>query len=267
MSDKNSSFINFPDLPASVDNAVKNLTDKPTQGIGQTFADTWYLVFGGITQAAAKRRMKYAHDLELYKQELSQAISSIPEEKLIEPDIQITAQALENSKYCIESEELRKMFVNLISNSVNSAYLEKAHPSFAEIIKQMSPLDARILKSLDPSYSFPLVDYVLISPSGNKFKETFEIKLSNVYIPNLSGVNILQASNSISSLSRLGIISINTQSTISDSSVYAPYEQTDYYLEFSRQARQFFTSKRADIHKYLGQFTPLGKNFFEVCVK
>ena len=77
MSDKNSSFINFPDLPASVDNAVKNLTDKPTQGIGQTFADTWYLVFGGITQAAAKRRMKYAHDLELYKQELSQAISSI----------------------------------------------------------------------------------------------------------------------------------------------------------------------------------------------
>lgn len=64
MSDKNSSFINLPDLPASVDNAVKNLTDKPTQGIGQTFADAWYLVFGGITQAADKRRMKYAHDLE-----------------------------------------------------------------------------------------------------------------------------------------------------------------------------------------------------------
>lgn len=50
-------------------------------------------------------------------------------------------------------------------------------------------------------------------------------------------------------------------------SVYVPYEQTDYYLEFSRKARQFFASKRADIHKYLGQFTPLGKNFYEVCVK
>ena len=62
MSDKNSSFIDFPDLPASIDNAVKNLTDKPTQGIGQTLADVWYLVFGGITHAADKRRMKYAHD-------------------------------------------------------------------------------------------------------------------------------------------------------------------------------------------------------------
>ena len=99
MSDKNSSFIDFPDLPASIDNAVKNLTDKPTQGIGQTLADVWYLVFGGITHAADKRRMKYAHDLKLYEQELSQAILSIPEENLIEPNIQITAQALENSKY------------------------------------------------------------------------------------------------------------------------------------------------------------------------
>ena len=131
----------------------------------------------------------------------------------------------------------------------------------------MSPLDARILKSMNPRYSFPLVDYVLSSSTANKFRETFEINLSNVYIPNLSGVNIQQASSSISSLSRLGIVTIETQSTITDSSVYAPYEQTAYYLEFSRKARQFYASKRADLHKYLGQFTPLGKNFFEVCVK
>lgn len=122
MSDKNSAFINLPDLPDSIDNAVKNLTDKPTQGIGQTFSDVWYLVFGGITHAADKRRMKYAHDLELYSQELSQAISSIPEENLIEPNFQTTAQALENSKYCIESEELRKLFVNLISKSMNQCH-------------------------------------------------------------------------------------------------------------------------------------------------
>lgn len=67
MSDKNSPLIDLPELPDSIDNAVKNLTDKPTQGIGQTLSDVWYLVFGGISQAADKRRMKYAHNLELYK--------------------------------------------------------------------------------------------------------------------------------------------------------------------------------------------------------
>ncbi|MFR8352664.1 MAG: DUF4393 domain-containing protein [Blautia obeum] len=131
------------------------------------------LSFCGITQAADKRRMKYAHDLELYKQELSRAISSIPEEKRIEPNIQTTAQALENSKYCIESEELRKMFVNLISNSMDNRYIQNVHPSFAEIIKQMSPTDARILKTLRPKSILPLVDYVLENSQNHITGSTF----------------------------------------------------------------------------------------------
>lgn len=263
MSDKNSSFINLPDLPASVDNAVKNLTDKPTQGIGQTFADAWYLVFGGITQAADKRRMKYVHDLELYKQELSRAISSIPEEKRIEPNIQTTAQALENSKYCIESEELRKMFVNLISNSMDNRYIQNVHPSFAEIIKQMSPTDARILKTLRPKSILPLVDYVL----ENSQNHDYETELSTVYISSLSDVSLENASFSISSLERLGIITINKNSFIPNESIYIPYEETTYYKDFSLKAISRYASKRANIHKYLGSFTPLGENFYEVCVK
>lgn len=263
MSDKKTSFINFPELPASVDNAVKNLTDKPTQGIGQTFADAWYLVFGGITQAADKRRMKYAHDLELYKQELSQAISSIPKEDLIEPDIQTTAQALENSKYCIGSNDLRKMFVNLISGSMDNNYTQSIHPSFAEIIKQMSPNDARILKTFQPNQIFPLVDYVLT----NQQTLSSEIQFPTVYISSLPDIDLKAASFAISSLERLGIITIDRDSFCTDKSVYIPYKKTDYYKEFSSKAIRFYASKRADMHKYLGRLTPLGKNFFEVCVK
>ena len=263
MSDKNSSFINLPDLPDSIDNAVKNLTDKPTQGIGQTFSDVWYLVFGGITHAADKRRMKYAHDLELYSQELSQAISSIPEENLIEPNFQTTAQALENSKYCIESEELRKLFVNLISKSMNNNYISNVHPSFAEIIKQMSPIDAKILKTLHPDRIFPLVNYVL----ENRQTLGSEIKLSTVYISSLPDIDLKTASFAISSLERLGIIAIDTGPFCTDESVYIPYKKTAFYKEFSSEAIRLYASKRASIQKYLGYFTPLGKYFFEVCVK
>lgn len=263
MSDKNSSFINLSDLPDSIDNAVKNLTDKPTQGIGQTFSDVWYLVFGGITQVADKRRMKYAHDLELYRQELSQVISSIPKENLIEPNVQTTAQALENSKYCIESEELRKLFVNLISKSMDNNYVSNVHPSFAEIIKQMSPIDAKIFKNLHPDYIFPLVDYVL----ENRRTLSSEIKLSTVYISPLSDIDLKMASFSISSLERLGLIAIDMNSSCTNKSVYLPYEETAFYRNLSSEAIRLYASKRASIYKYLGYFTPLGKNFFEVCVK
>ena len=59
------------------------------------------------------------------------------------------------------------MFVNLISKSMNSDYIQKVHPSFAEIIKQMSPVDARIFKSLGPKMGFPLVDYILQDQRNN----------------------------------------------------------------------------------------------------
>ena len=59
-------LINLPEMPESADNAIKNLTDAPTQNVGKTFADLWYLVFGGITQAADKKKMSYAVELEKY---------------------------------------------------------------------------------------------------------------------------------------------------------------------------------------------------------
>lgn len=66
---------------------------------------------------------------------------------------------------------------------------------------------------------------------------------------------------------RLGIIALDTSSYCSDKSVYIPYEKTSYYENLSLKARRCYASKVAAIHKYLGYFTPLGKNFFEVCVK
>ena len=99
MSKDKKSLIDF--VPNSVDNAVKNITDKPTQNIGTTFADIWYLVFGGISHAAEKRKLKYSYALQEFEKELKEKISKIPEDKLIEPDIQIVAPALEASKYCI----------------------------------------------------------------------------------------------------------------------------------------------------------------------
>lgn len=263
MSDQKSPIINLPNLPDSVDNAVKNLTDKPTEAIGKTLADAWFLVFGGISQIATKRQMKYAHELDLYNQELNQAISKIPDSNRCEPDIQIAAQALENSKYCIESNELRKLFVNLISKSMDSDYAKISHPSFAEIIKQMSPIDALILQTMNPKDNFPLVDYVI----EDQRTDSYEVILSNVYITSLPNINIENSRSAISSLHRLGIIEIDTQSYIMNESVYIPYKETDYYKNLSSDTIRRYPSKRSGVHEYSGHITPLGQNFFEVCVK
>ena len=135
------SLINL--VPKSIDNAAKNLTDKPTQNMGTTLADIWYLVFGGISQAAEKRKLKYSYALQEFEKELKEKISKIPEDKLIEPNIQIIAKALENAKYCVEEEELRHMFSSLISSTMNKDF--SVTPVMVEIVSLLSPTSAKIL--------------------------------------------------------------------------------------------------------------------------
>ena len=76
MSEDKKSLIDL--VPDSVDNAVKNITDKPTQNMGTTLADIWYLVFGGISQAAEKKKLKYSYALQKMEKELKEDISKIP---------------------------------------------------------------------------------------------------------------------------------------------------------------------------------------------
>lgn len=146
MSEDKKSLIDL--VPDSVDNAVKNITDKPTQNIGTTFADIWYLVFGGISQAAEKRKLKYSYALQEFEKELQEKISVIPKDKLIEPDIQVIAPALEASKYCIENAELRNMFSKLISSSMDIDTFNLSQPIFIDMIKNFKPLDCKILKAI-----------------------------------------------------------------------------------------------------------------------
>lgn len=147
MSD-NDKNINISPVPKFMDNALTKITDKPSEQLGNSFSDLFYLVFGGIGQAAAKRKMRYAVELEKYSQELNAKILDIPEEKRIEPDIQVVAPALEASKYCVEKEEIRTLFVNLISSSMNEDKKEFVHPLFTHIIERMSSYEARLFRFL-----------------------------------------------------------------------------------------------------------------------
>jgi len=255
MSEDKKSLIDL--VPDSVDNAVKNITDKPTQNMGTTLADIWYLVFGGIPQAAEKRKLKYSYALKEFENELKENIAKIPKDKLTEPDTQTSAQALENSKYCIDKEELRKMFVSLISNSMNSDFNKDTHPSFAEIIKQMSTLDAKVIKTFKNSSSngFPLCQYVVNHDNG------YIILLENVYL-NYHTTYLPECSLSIASLVRLGLLSTSYDSHFTNDAYYTPFTEHFWF----KKLKQEYNNNEVSINKGVVQLTPLGRAFTRVCI-
>lgn len=246
------------ELPASADNALKNLTDKPTLSIGTTFSDLWYLVFGGISYLSEKKKIKYAHNLELYRKQLESSISQIPPEKLVEPSTQTTAQALENSKYCIDEENLRSMFTSLISNSMNSDYQKDIHPSFAEIIKQMSPLDAEIINVFknSPINGFPLARYQLSKELGG-----FSLLLEHVFLEYRTS-DLAANSLSISSLSRLGLLTTSYDTSFHTNGIYKPFAEHPWF----KMLQEKFPNEIVALHPGIVSLTPLGRSFTRVCI-
>jgi len=245
-------FLNL--VPDSINNAAKNLTDLPSKGIGQTLSDCWYLIFGGISQVADKRRIKYAIELEKYKKELEVSLNKVPKINRREPSTQIIMSALEESKYCIEEDTLRKLFVTLLTSSTDTRKI--VHPSFPSIIRQMSPDDAKLLSSFKPNELYPLGDIGLFKEDGSRI-----ILKSNIL---LSGSTLLsedKISVSISSLIHLGMIQIPFDAFLPDQNIHSAFETSDSYMLFAQQ----YPEKELFVEHKIFHLTSLGELFISCC--
>lgn len=79
---------------------------------------------------------------------LERKLENIPSDKLIDPNIRIVGPTLEALKYAYGTKEIRDMYLNLLASSMNIETVTLTHPAYIEIIKQLSPDEAKLLKFL-----------------------------------------------------------------------------------------------------------------------
>lgn len=82
----------------------------------------------------------------------------IAKEKIKSPDPAVAVPILCAMTYTSHREEIRDMFVNLLGASMNADSTD-SHPSFVEIIKQITPDECRMLKYLHSDSRMPIVKY------------------------------------------------------------------------------------------------------------
>jgi hypothetical protein len=63
--------------------------------------------------------------------------------------------------------ELREMFASLLTSSMDSMTVQNSHPAFAEIIRQLTSDEAKILKVIGDSGDYPLLDVLVDWDSPN----------------------------------------------------------------------------------------------------
>lgn len=230
-----------------------NLVQLPSKETGKGIASIVRLVFSPFRFFSDKAGMFFNNQLKVYEKELEEKIDSIPEEKRIEPDFHTVSVALDNSKFCITNDTLRKMFVNLIASTVNIDTKDIAHPAFAEIIKQMTSTDANLLKIFLINSDQPICQIEQKKEIGT------ETLFVNYFIPSGDDIScsVKQASLSITNLVRLGLVAINNLSRIVDEAVYNRMEE---------QCKiDFANVEDVVLCKNVVSLTPVGELFLKVC--
>lgn len=246
----------------SDENVKEGLTLKllgpAAEAAGETLKGVWETVFGKIDLYNAKKNLLRTEALEDFKMSLGQKVIDIPPEALREPKLSILGPTLEASKYYFEEEPLRDMFASLAAASMDRRKERDLHPSYPEIIKQMSPLDAKNL-SLIHSQT-PIAEYRVVRKSD----EMYWVSMSNVFLENENESDLEQQSRSLASLARLGLIQLRFSTTTLSAERYEKFYVTDYFLRFALS----LDSKKeiASVEPGVAEITPLGKAFISVCL-
>jgi len=90
---------------------------------------------------------------------LDEKLADVSIENIVTPPINLLGPAFEQIKYLNDEVDLREMFAELLSKSMNIETKHKVHPSFVEIMRNLSSDDCGLLKNLWDKSSIIFLDF------------------------------------------------------------------------------------------------------------
>lgn len=202
--------------------------------------------------------------LRLTAESVREKIKAIPEEKLVEPEPYVAIPAMQQLSYCVNNEELRELYANLLVSSMNVDKKWQVHPAFVDIIKQLTPDEAKFIRNLRPfvSHYNALVD-VRIEYDQNGSGRTIISNFTNV---GLDKIDCPQKIGSyIDNLERLKLICIPPTMSLTNKDLYEPLKT--HYLLTNSLPKQLGPNQKIGYDYKVFNLTNFGFDFVNICCK
>ena len=133
---------------------------KQTGNLIEDIAKTLHLALAPIQLTAALQ--------DRYRRFLDEAVRRVPLDRRINPPAQILGPVIEGIRYEPSGSSVEELFSGLLTNSMDAEKVRLAHPAFPQLIKQLSPDEAIMIKIMH-----------LARMDGLTFKRTLIHRLSN----------------------------------------------------------------------------------------
>lgn len=214
------------------------------------------------------RDMVFKGDLiqQAIERDLRERLLYVPEEKIITPPTYIAVPTIEALRYTLGIPELRELFMNLLATSMNSDTVNDAHPAFVEIIKQMNPIDAKLMQRFSIRQTFPIGTISLENKAGEGIT-----LLHPYYVSDSIDSDPEKLSVSIVNLERLGLVQIDQMAALVNKDLYNELRNHAYFLN-AKAPKGYLASvnngeEQSVVFKEgIGGLTTMGITFTTACI-
>ena len=195
------------------------------------------------------------------KKLLEKKLENVNPNDIVPPESFVVVPALQAISYSMDSEELRNLYANLLATSMIRDKKWQVHPSYVEVIKQITPDEAKLLNVLSgDKISYPLIDVHIVYPD-----KSYQVALR--HFTNLA-FGVCENPNNIytylGNLERLKIIDISFEVKINNDEIYKPLEE---YQEIKNWTKtELSEGRKWQIERGKFEVTDYGEEFIKTCV-
>jgi hypothetical protein len=199
----------------------------------------------------------------LFIPKVEERLKDVPPEDIITPKPNVAGPAIEALRYVGDEESLSDMYANLLASAMDKKTAAIAHPAFVEIIKQLTPDEAKLMTMFLKPEPFPIAS-VRAEMTDHSGGVTLAYNLSlfgaraNLEIEDL-------VPSYLDNLERLGLIDLKTESSYTGAGMYDELEQSE-----GMESWKVYVEKMPDrtfrIVRGRVQLTNLGAQFGGACV-
>lgn len=216
------------------------------------------LAVNPILLYSEKARIIFKHRLEQYQKKME----DVKEEDKCEVHPEIGVPIMQVLHYTT-NDDIAEMFTNLLASASISQTAGNAHPAFVEMIKQMSPDEAKIVQFLQKNQT---IGYVSLIANHKNEKGFVTPVLKDVGIAGL--VSLMYKQNAkvyISNLISLGIIDDAGDVFIDDEEMYNQIIEYNNLNEVKGMHESMEDYSSVDIEKGYYYVTEIGRLFINAC--
>jgi len=218
---------------------------------------------GGIVHSIFEplQKLNIIQDQSLhdFQRKIEQGTARISLENRDNSKIGLALKTLEDSKYQLDSEDLRELFANLISSTLDNSKNNKIKPSFSSVLKDLTTEDAQLVKLFSKEKDVPLVSVRVEDAYGTGINLEEDIL---IFDSTLSRNRL-----SLYSLERLGIISLDPFTQLSSSHYqkrYIDFENNSLYSDIKNKLpiiEEEFICTSIQLVRGTASLTPFGEAF------